>query len=111
MSKEVLSPVYELRSIVGAAGIDDVPFRTSGEPCTVQVMDAPQALVRVMGSVDGGTFSLLNYEAIGGVAAVNNVGVGVYEITERPMWIRIGVNQDAGGPRSFRAQVVTHEVD
>ena len=92
MAKETFSPVYEIRSVVGAAGVDAAPFRTSGELCTVHVIDAPADLVRVMGSVDGGTFALLNHEPVGGVAVLNAIGAGVYEANERPMWIRIGVN-------------------
>lgn len=111
MALEHFSPVIEIRSVNVAAGIDAPPFRTSGERCSVQVLDAPAALVRVMGSVDGGTFALLNHEPVGGVAVLNAIGVGVYEVRERPMWIRIGVNNDAGAARSFRAQVLVHEHD
>lgn len=109
MARHIASPVIEIRSVVGAAGIDAAPFRTSGGQCSVQVIDAPANLVRVMGSVDGGTFALLNHEPVGGVAILNAIGAGVYEVRERPMWIRIGVNQDAAGPRSYRVQVLVHE--
>lgn len=111
MSKETFSPVYEIRSVAAAAGIDAVPFRTSGERCTVQVLDAPGNLVRVMGSVDGGTFVNLTFEGAAGIAAINAVGAGVYEVREQPMWIRVGVNQDAVGLRSYRVQVLVHEID
>lgn len=111
MAKETFSRVYELRSLNVAAGIDAAPFRTSGEQITVHILDAPGNLVRVMGSVDGGTFVNLTWEGAAGVAAINNVGAGLYEVRERPMWIRIGINQDAGAPQSFRGQFLAHEHD
>ena len=111
MARQVLSQVFEIRSADVAAGVDATPFRTSGELVTVHVLDAPADLVRVMGSVDGGTFALLNYGVAAGIAAINAVGVGIYEAIERPMFIRVGVNQDANAPRSFRVQLLVHEHD
>ena len=108
MARQVLSQVFEIRSADVAAGVDATPFRTSGELVTVHVLDAPADLVRVMG---GGTFALLNYGVAAGIAAINAVGVGIYEAIERPMFVRVGVNQDANAPRSFRIQLLVHEHD
>jgi hypothetical protein len=112
MAKQTRSIVYELRSLNVAAGVDAVaPFRMVGELVTVQVIDAPADLVRVMGSVDGGTFALLTNDTAGGIAPINNVGAGLYKVRERPMWIRVGVNQDANAPRTFRVLLLVHEHD
>ena len=112
MAKQTRSIMYELRSLNVAAGVDAVaPFRMTGELVTVQVVDAPGNLVRVAGSSDGGTFALLTFEGAAGVAAINNVGAGLYEVRERPMWIRVGVNQDATAPRTFRVLLLVHEHD
>ena len=108
MARQVLSQVVEVRSVAAAAGVDAAPFRSSGELVTVHVLDAPANLVRVMGSVDGGVFALMTWEGAAGVAAINAVGVGVYEVRERPMFIRIGVNQDVNAARSFRVQLFVH---
>ena len=109
MARHIKSQVFEIRSLNVAAGVDAVPFRVAGGQATVHVIDAPGNLVRVMGSVDGGTFALLTYEGVGGVAALNAIGAGVYETREKPTWIRVGVNNDAGAPRTFRVQLTVHE--
>jgi hypothetical protein len=111
MAKQTRSNVYELTSVNVAAGVDALPFRMSGELATVQVIDAPANLGRVQGSWDGVTFVNLTFEGAGGVAAINNVGAGLYEVRERPMWIRFGVNQDGAAPQIFRALFAVHEHD
>ena len=111
MAKQTRSIMYEVRSLNVAAGVDAVPFRMVGELVDVQVVDAPGNLVRVMGSVEGGTFALLTFEGAAGVAAINNVGAGLYKVRERPMWIRVGVNQDATAPRTYRVLLLVHEHD
>ena len=111
MAKQTRSIVYELRSLNVAAGVDAVPFRMVGELVDVQVIDAPGNLVRVMGSVEGGAFVNLTFEGVAGVAVIKNVGAGLYKVRERPMWIRVGVNQDQGAPQTFRAMFLVHEHD
>ena len=109
MARQVLSQVFEIRSVDVAAGVDAIPpFRTSGELVTIHVLDAPADLVRVMGSADGGAFASLTWEGPAGIAVINAVGAGIYEVRERPMWIRVGVNQDVNAPRSFRVQLFVH---
>jgi hypothetical protein len=109
--KQTRSPLYELTSVGVAAGVDNVPFRMSGERCLVQVIDAPANLVRIQGSMDGANFVNLTFEGAAGVAAINNVGAGLYEVREQPMWIRFGVNQDGAAPQIFRAMFLVHEHD
>ena len=112
MAKQTFSPIYNLHSVTGAAGIDDVAFCASGEPVTVQVYVSPGDLVRVMGSLDGAIFALLSHVEVGGtVAAMSALAAGFYTVRERVKWIRFGVNQDASGPLIHSGQFLVHEHD
>ena len=113
MAKQTFSRVYELTSDAGAAGVDAEPFRTSGEAVTLQVIDAPANLIECQGSVDGNTFVNMTHAPVGagGPVAITALGAGVYEVRERPAWMRFGVLQDVNAPRAFRAQFLVHEHD
>lgn len=101
-----LRQLYEWAS--GAAAVNQAPFRTSGEKVSIHVLAAPGNLVRVMGSNDGTTFDYCSYEGGGGVALLNGVGAGIYEVRERPAWMLVGTEIDGAAPRNFRALVLIH---
>lgn len=111
MAKQTRSLVYELTSVNAAVGVDAAPFKVTGEAVTVQIMDAPANLGRVQISMDGINFVNATYDAPGGVAAINNVGAGIYLLLEKPHWIRFGVNQDGAAPQIYRAMFQVHEQD
>jgi hypothetical protein len=92
-----------------AVAVASEPFRVHGNKMAFQVILAPADLVDLEGSLDGFTWVNLNYDNAAGaytMTALAAVGPGYYEVFERPVFVRIVVNIDAGGPRDFRAVLI-----
>lgn len=90
-------------SAVGAA-VAGEPVHVDGNKMAFHVLVAPGNLVDLEGSLDGTNWVDLNYDNAAGaytLTVIGNVGAGYYEVHERPKYVRMLVETDAGGPRDF----------
>jgi hypothetical protein len=92
-----------------AAAVASEPFRVDGNKLAFQILLAPANVVDLEGSLDGFTWVNLNDDNVAGaytLTAIAAVGAGYHEVFERPVFVRMVVNTDAGGPRDFRAVLI-----
>lgn len=85
------------------------PFRVHGNKLAFQIILAPDTLVDLEGSLDGFTWVNLNDDNVAGaytLTAIAAVGAGYHEVHERPVFVRMVVNIDAGGPQDYRAVLI-----
>lgn len=95
--------LFTVTSAVGVA-VASEPFRVHGNKMAFQIILAPANLVDLEGSLDGFTWVNLNDDNVAGaytLTAIAAVGAGYHEVHERPVFVRMVVNADAGGPRDF----------
>lgn len=90
-----------------AAVVNGDPIHVDGNKLAFQVYVANAVtLVELEGSLDGTTWVDLNYDNVAGaytLTVLNTLGAGYYEVHERPKYVRMVVDTDAGGPRDFYA--------
>lgn len=100
--------VFNVTSAV-AAVVASEPFRVHGNKLAFQIILAPANVVDLEGSLDGFTWVNLNDDNVAGaytLTAIAAVGAGYHEVHERPEFVRMVTNNDAGGPRDFRAVLI-----
>ena len=90
-----------------AAVVVGDPIHVCGNKMAFQVTVANAVtLVELEGSLDGTNWIDLNYDNVAAaytLTVLNTLGAGYYEVFERPEYVRMVVDTDAGGPRDFHA--------
>lgn len=89
------------------------PIHVDSNPLTFHVLVAAAQLVGLEGSLDGTNWVDMNDDNVAGaytLTAIATVGAGYHRVHERPKYVRMVVDTDAGGPRDFYA-VLTVRTD
>jgi len=82
------------------ADVNGEPILVEGNALIFQVLQAGANLAQLEGSNDGVTFVDLNYDNAAGaytLTVLNTLGAGLYNVFERPKYVRMVVATDAGG--------------
>ena len=104
MTRTTRIPIVVTSAIDAAVNGDSI--HVDGNKLAFQVYVAAVALVELEGSLDGTTWVDLNYDNVAGaytLTVLNTLGAGYYEVHERPKYVRMVVDTDAGGPRDFHS--------
>jgi hypothetical protein len=95
-----------------AAVVNGAPIHVDSNPLEFHIILAGAAVVDLEGSLDGVNWVNLTYENAAGayaITALAAVGAGYYRVHERPKFVRMVTNNDAGGPRAFYAVLIVKE--
>lgn len=101
-----------LTSAVGQVVTSTPPIHVDSNGMELHVLIAPAALIDLEGSLDGVTWVNLTYDNVAAVytiTALAAVGAGYYRVHERPKFVRLACNGDAGGPRNFYAVLIVKD--
>lgn len=102
--------VVDLNSTTIAA-VDSRWFRTGRSRVTAHVVTSPVAIAEIEGnSGPGGNAVDMTWEGPAGIAVLTALVVGIYEVRERPEYVRVHLPIDVGGPRAFRV-ILTFDVE
>lgn len=104
--------LIEIASAIGQAVASSPPLKTHGQALDVQFAIPVGNLCRIEVSNDRATWHTATdadgADIDGTIAAL---ALDDYrEIRERPEWVRLVVNADAGGPRNFQALIGVHQL-
>jgi hypothetical protein len=108
MTRTTRIPIVVTSNVQAAVNGD--PIHVCGNKMAFQVVAANAvALVELEGSLDGTNWVDLNYDNVAAaytLTVMNTLGAGYYEVFERPEYVRMVVDTDAGGPRDFYAVLI-----
>lgn len=102
--------VVDLVSDAGAV-VNSRWFRRGNTRVTVQVVTSPANIVEIEGNSGlGGNAIDMTWEGPAGIAAMAALVVGIYEVRERPEFLRVHLPIDGAGPQAFRV-ILTFDVE
>lgn len=102
--------VVDLTSSTTAA-VDSRWFRTGRSRVTVQVVAPPANIAEVEGNLGLGTNAIdMTWEGPAGIAVMTALVAGIYEVRERPEFLRVHLPIDGAGPAAFRV-ILTFDVE
>ena len=96
-----------------AAAVDSRWYRTGRSRVTVQVVTAPTNIAEIEGNLGLGTNAIdMTYWPVGvaTVAVMTTLAPGIYEVRERPEFLRVHLPIDGAGPAAFRV-ILTFDVE
>jgi hypothetical protein len=95
-----------------AATVESRWIRAGNAKVTIHVVTGPGAVVAIQGNSGPGTNAVnLTYIGAAGVTALAGLAAGViYEVRERPEWIRVQTAIDGGGARAYRV-ILTFDME
>jgi len=94
-----------------ANAVNDRWIRTGGAKVTVQVVTTPANIVEIEGNSGLGANAIdLTWEGPAGIAVLTALVVGIYEVRERPEFLRVHLPIDGAGPQAFRV-ILTFDVE